>query len=136
MSQNIELLDTPGVLWPKFQTEEVALNLVFTGTIKDEILDKEGMAFQLVKFLYYNYLTELCVKYKLDKEEMKNSLENKDENEAMLELMEMIGKSRGAYMSGGKIDMKKTANLLLQDFKDGKIGHITIEKVKEVIIHN
>ena len=95
LSKNIELLDTPGVLWPKFESQEVGLNLAFTGTIKEEIIDKEEVAFYLVK----NHLDKLLEKYKLDKNEIEALLKS-DESEAqsILQIIEMIGKTRGAYM--------------------------------------
>lgn len=74
------------------------MNLAFTGTIKDEILDKEEIAFHLIKYLIKNNLTELCEKYKLNKEEITNS--NKEENELILEVIEQIGKNRGALSQG------------------------------------
>ena len=79
------------------------------------------MAFYLVKYLAKNHLGKLCQKYKLQEEEVKNLIENsEDENEWILEIIEMIGKSRGALASGGKTDMKKTSNLILQDFREGR----------------
>lgn len=130
LSRNIELLDTPGVLWPKFESREVALNLAFTGTIKDEILDKEEIAFELVKLLLKNNLSCICEKYKLDEKEINEELKNSEnENQAILVIIEKIGKNRGAYVSGGKIDNKKTSNIILTDFREAKIGHITLEKV-------
>ncbi len=93
LSENIELLDTPGVLWPKFQNNEVALNLAFTGTIKEEILDKEDIAFYLVKYLISNHLDKLCTKYKLDINEIKGKIEKeKDENEIILSIIEACRK--------------------------------------------
>ncbi len=99
LSKNIELLDTPGVLWPKFESQEVGLNLAFTGTIKEEIIDKEEVAFYLVKYLIKNHLDKLLEKYKLDKNEIEALLKS-DESEAqsILQIIEMIGKTRGAYM--------------------------------------
>lgn len=100
LNQNIELLDTPGVLWPKFENDDVALNLAFTGTIKDEILDKEEIAFYLTKFLLKNYLNNLCLKYKLNKEQIEDLLNTEeDKNQTILEIMNMIGKTRGCYVS-------------------------------------
>lgn len=131
IAKNIELLDTPGVLWPKFESEEVGLNLAFTGTIKDEILDKEEIAFFLLKYLIENYLHLLTEKYKLNEEEIKEMLKNvEDENQVILDVMEQIGKKRGALISGGRVDNTKVANILLQDFREAKIGRITLEKVK------
>lgn len=102
LGKNIELLDTPGVLWPKFESEDVALNLAFTGTIKDEILDKEEIAFNLLKYLVHNYLDNISEKYKLDKNEIIKQLHQENENQLIIEVMEMIGKSRGAYISRRK----------------------------------
>ena len=128
IANNIELLDTPGILWPKFENEQVGLNLAFTGTIKDEIIDKEEIAFYLLKYLINNHLDLLAEKYKLDKDNIKENLSQFEENQVILEIMEQIGKNRGALISGGRVDNKKVANILLQDFREGKIGRITLEK--------
>lgn len=132
IAKNIDLLDTPGVLWPKFQSQEVALNLAFTGTIKDEILDKQDIAFNLLKYLINNYLELVSEKYKLNKEEIIEKMKkNEDENQIILEVMEQIGRKRGALVSGGKVDNNKVANILLQDFRQARIGNITLEKVEK-----
>ena len=131
IANNIELLDTPGILWPKFENEQVGLNLAFTGTIKDEIIDKEEIAFYLLKYLVNNHLDLLAEKYKLDKDNIKENLSQFEENQVILEIMEQIGKNRGALISGGRVDNKKVANILLQDFREGKIGRITLEKCEE-----
>ena len=128
IANNIELLDTPGILWPKFESEQVGLNLAFTGTIKDEIIDKEEIAFYLLKYLVNNHLDLLVEKYKLDKDNIKENLQQFEENQVIFEIMEQIGKNRGALISGGRVDNKKVANILLQDFREGKIGRITLEK--------
>ena len=131
VSNHIELLDTPGVLWPKFESEEVALNLSYIGTIKDEILEKTEIAFYLLKFLIENYIEELCNRYKLTKIQI-NQLMNKNVNinEQIMEVFYEIGRKRGAIISGGQIDEEKVANLLLDDFRTGRIGRISLEKVK------
>lgn len=128
---NIELLDTPGVLWPKFESEEVALNLAFTGTIKDDILQTIEIGFSLLKVLVYKHLELLTERYKLDKRDVENilNLEDLEENERILEIMHLIGKKRGALISGGNIDEEKTAKIILEDFRSGKIGRITLEEV-------
>lgn len=100
LGKNIELLDTPGVLWPKFESEEVGLNLAYIGSIKDEILDTEEIAFNLIKYLIKNYLDLLVTRYKLNTEEIKDALENgEDENQAIMDIIEMIGKVRGTLVS-------------------------------------
>lgn len=129
INEKIELLDTPGVLWPKFESEEVALHLCFTGTIKEEILDKVEIAYQLTKFLLENYRKKLCERYKLDEENVEKILkQDQPENNNIYEIMLEIGKKRGCIMSGGRIDEEKTSRLILDEFKNGKLGKMTIEQ--------
>ena len=128
INEKIELLDTPGVLWPKFESEEVALHLCFTGSIKEEILDKLEIAYHLTKFLLENYRKKLCERYKIDEEFIEQTLkQDQPENNNIYEIMLEIGKKRGCIMSGGRIDEKKTSRLILDEFKNGKLGKITIE---------
>ena len=127
IGQNIELLDTPGVLWPKFEDENVALNLAYVGSIKDEVMPKTDVAYSLLKFLYKNYKDEIILKYKLTEAEQ-NSIITKDQTYDILKLMDMIALKRGAIVSGGEIDYEKVANLILNDFRTGKIGRITLEQ--------
>lgn len=130
ISNNIELLDTPGVLWPKFEDEKVALNLSFTGSIKDEILETVEVAFSLLTYLYNNYKSNLMERYKITENDIED-IKSEDENEEIYNLMKLIGKRRGAVISGGEVDDEKTANILLNDFRSGKLGRITLEKVYE-----
>ncbi len=128
INEKIELLDTPGVLWPKFESEEVALHLCFTGSIKEEILDKVEIAYQLTKFLIENYKKKLCERYKLDEEFVEQILnQDQPENNNIYEIMLEIGKKRGCIISGGRIDEEKTSRLILDEFKNGKLGKMTIE---------
>lgn len=130
LSNNIELLDTPGILWPKFESEEVALNLAFTGTIKDDILPKVEVAYRLLKYLIENYLSNVLERYKLSKEEVEEILnQDSEENIRIYEVMCLIGKKRGCIVSGGNVDDEKTANIILDDFRNCKLGKITLEKV-------
>ena len=130
LEEGIELLDTPGVLWPKFGDEKVALNLAYTGTIKDDVLETIEVGFSLLKFLLKNNLNELIERYTLETEDVKQVLDdsNLDENEKALEILHKIGRKRGAVISGGDIDEEKTAKIILDDFRSGKIGKITLEK--------
>lgn len=130
IGNNIELLDTPGVLWPKFEDEKVALNLSYIGSIKDEVLQTVEIAFNLLIYLYNNYKLNLIERYKLKENEIEN-IKAEDENEEVYNLMKLIGKRRGAVISGGEVDDEKTANILLNDFRSGKLGRITLEKVYE-----
>ena len=129
INEKIELLDTPGVLWPKFESEEVALHLAFTGTIKEDILQRTEIAYHLVKFLIESYPKQLCERYKLTEEYINEQMQNEErpENENIYEIFLAIGKKRGCIISGGNIDEEKTARILLDEFKNGKIGRITLE---------
>ena len=128
INEKIELLDTPGVLWPKFESEEVALHLCFTGSIKEEILDKVEIAYQLTKFLLENYRKKLCERYKIENDDIERILgQDQPENNNIYEIMLEIGKKRGCIMSGGIVDEEKTSRLILDEFKNGKLGKITIE---------
>ena len=131
INENIELLDTPGVLWPKFDSEEVALHLAFTGTIKEDVLQRIEIAYELTKFLLKNERKLLCERYKLDEKYIEQILgQEQAENINIYEVMQEIGKKRGCIISGGNIDDEKTAKILLDEFKNGKLGRITIEKKK------
>ena len=113
----IELMDTPGVLWPKFEDETVGLNLAFTGAIKDEIMDTEELALKLVERLQETNPKELMTRYKLT-ELHENPLDNLD----------AIARKRGAIMSGNQIDYNRIAGIILDEFRGGKIGKISLEK--------
>lgn len=125
ISKNQELLDTPGVLWPKFQSNEIALNLAFTGTIKDDILERVEIAYELLKVLHKDYKKNLQERYKISDEEMK---EIETYSNHIYELMQVIGKKRGALVSGGNTDDEKVARIILDDFRNCKIGKISLEK--------
>lgn len=129
VNKNIKLLDTPGVLWPKLEPEEVALNLAYTGTIKDDIVEKVEIAYNLLKYLLENYRTNLLERYKLNANEVEEILSNNNqmENENVLEIMHEIGRKRGAIVSGGNVDEEKVSNIILEDFRSGKLGKITLE---------
>ena len=119
-SMGIELLDTPGVLWPKFEDDNTALNLAFTGAIKDEIMDIEELALKLVERLQNTYEKELKERYKLN-EVFENPLDTLD----------TIGKKRGTLISGGQIDYNRLAVILLDEFRGGTIGRISLESPLE-----
>ena len=128
INDKIELLDTPGVLWPKFESEEVGLNLAFTGTIKEEILPREEIAYQLVKYLLENYRNNIIERYGISEEYIENKLKQEQpENVNIYEIMLEIGRKRGCIISGGNIDEEKTARIILDEFKNGKLGKITLE---------
>jgi len=118
LKNGIELLDTPGILWPKFEDEKVGIHLAFTGAVKDEIMDIELLACKLAEFLNENYQEMFLNRYKL---------ENTDGMQGY-ELVEYIGKKRGFVVTGGEIDFLRASNILLDEFRSSKIGRISIEK--------
>lgn len=120
-SVGIDLLDMPGVLWPKFEDKEVGENLAITGAIKDDILDLEQIAFLLVARLRKIAPEKLSSRYKLGDMEAYRDL-------ADHELAEVIGKKRGFLVSGGEVDLERTSNMLLDEFRAAKIGRITLER--------
>lgn len=113
-----EMLDTPGVLWPKFKNNTVALHLAFTGAIKDQILDLEGLACGLLAILLDDYPKMLIERYKL----------TDDLPQDNFELLKLIGRQRGMLMPGGVVDTERAAVMLLDEFRGGKIGRITLER--------
>ena len=120
VKDSIELLDTPGILWPKFDDEETGLNLAFTGAIRDEILDREDVAVLLCEKLMKLYPELLCERYGLDMADIDGRMH--------WEVFETIGRKRGFLISGGEVDTLRTAVMLLDEFRDGKIGRITLER--------
>lgn len=115
---DIELLDTPGILPPKFENQEAAKRLAYTGAIKDEIMNTELLAYHLCEYLREAYPELLCARYKLDSV---NGLEG-------YEILEKIGRKRGFVISGGEIDMERAANMVLDELRSARIGNITLEK--------
>ncbi|MBC8590491.1 ribosome biogenesis GTPase YlqF [Wansuia hejianensis] len=113
---NLELLDTPGILWPKFEDKNVGLNLAFTGSIKDEILDIETLALNLIEKLIKIAPESLEKRYKIG-----------INNDTPLDTMIKIGEKRGCIIKGGEVDYTKVANIVLDEFRKGIIGNITLE---------
>ncbi len=119
IKNSIELLDTPGILWPKFEDERTGLRLAFTGAIRDDILDKEEIAVALCKYLYKIYPDKLLERYKISADEA--------DGLAPHELFELIGKKRGFLIAGGEIDYARCAVMLLDEFRGAKIGRLSLE---------
>lgn len=117
---NLELLDTPGILWPKFEDQEVGLNLAFTGAIKDEILDIETLCLKLIERLANYFPNLLNDRYNIE-----------IEGKTYLDVMEEIGRRRGCIIKGGGIDYTKVSHIVLDEFRRGIIGAITLEFPKE-----
>lgn len=119
VSNNLEMLDTPGVLWPKFDDQIVGEHLAFTGAVKDQILDVELLAVRLLDFLKRLKPTEFISRFKLEKLDLDNT--------DSYELLRIIGKKRGMLISGGEIDTERAAVMLLDEFRAAKLGRITVE---------
>ena len=129
LANNIELLDTPGVLWPKISNEQTALNLAYTGTIKSDVIDEVEIAYNLVKFLIEKYKDNLIGRYSLNPNIIDKISTNAElgKNEKIVEIMNYIGEKRGAVAKGNNIDLDKVSRILLDDFRSGNLGRITLE---------
>lgn len=117
LENGMQLLDTPGILWPKFEDPKVGLNLAFCGSIKDEILDIATLALELIKVLQHDYPDLLMARYKLE-----------ELSEDALTNMEAIALKRGFILPGKRIDYERCAKTLLDEFRGGVVGNITLEK--------
>ena len=120
LNKNVELLDTPGILWPKFEDQSIALKLAFIGSIKDEIMNRDDLAAELIGTLKKYYPGSLAAKYEI--EELDNSYDCLTE----------IAKSRHCLLKGNELDISKAALLLLDDFRNGKLGRMSLEFAEEV----
>ena len=119
IAKNLEMLDTPGVLWPKFDDKTVGEHLAFPGAVKDQILDIELLAVRLLDFIKELKPADFITRFKFENEDI--------ENIDSYELLKMIGKKRGMLVSGGEIDTERAAIMLLDEFRSAKLGRITVE---------
>lgn len=123
LSSGFELLDTPGVLWPKFDDQTVGMRLAFTGAVKDEIIDTEVLGMRLLEFLKENYPNTLAERYKMTDFETLDAFG----------MLEQLGRKRGFVVSGGEIDTLRAANVLLDEFRAAKLGKITLDRAGEEV---
>lgn len=119
MNKNVELLDTPGILWPKFEDQVVGLRLAWIGSIKEEILNTTEMAAELIGFLKEKYPGTLQKRYEIE------------ENKPALEILEEIARVRGCLMKGNQVDMEKAASIVMDDFRSLRLGRISLEEPVE-----
>ena len=117
IDRNLELLDTPGILWPKFDDPEVGKRLAFTGAVKDDVLDIEELACYLMDYLAAHYADTLTERYKIEVEP----------GDTGYELLEKAGRKRGFLMRGAQVDTERMARILLDEFRAGKLGRFTLE---------
>ena len=125
IAKNLEMLDTPGVLWPKFDDKTVGEHLAFTGAVKDQILDIELLAVRLLDFIKELKPADFITRFKLENEDI--------ENIDSYELLKMIGKKRGMLMSGGVVNTERAAIAVVDEFRSAKLGKITLEQVRESV---
>lgn len=116
INKSLELLDTPGILWPKFEDQQVGARLAMVGSIKDEILNLEELSLELLKYLHRDYPGLLKARYEIE------------ESPEPLTMLEQIASNRKCIQKGGELDYGKAAGILLEEFRNGKIGRITLEK--------
>ena len=119
----LELLDTPGILWPKFDDPEVGKRLAFTGAVKDDVRDLEELACYLMDYLAAHYADVLTERYKIDVEE----------TDTGYDLLEKAGRKRGFLMRGAQVDTERMARILLDEFRGGKLGRFTLETVEDAL---
>ena len=119
----LELLDTPGILWPKFDDPEIGKRLAFTGAVKDDVLDIEELACYLMDYLAAHYADVLTERYKIDVEE----------TDTGYGLLEKAGRKRGFLMRGAQVDTERMARILLDEFRGGKLGRFTLETVEDAL---
>ncbi len=117
LDKSTELLDMPGVLWPKFEDQDIAVRLAFTGAISDDILDIETLAAKLLSFLSDGYPDSLRMRYKVEPEKGMTGFE----------LLEAVGKKRGMMIPGGEVNTERAAIMVIDEFRSGKLGRITLE---------
>ena len=132
LSKDLELLDTPGVLWPRIEDDEIGENLAVTGSIRDEIMDPAELSFILIRKLIQRYPGILCDKYSRELTEAAGTFDGRiDETLRDHEILEHIALSRGCLKSGGEADLDKAAKLLIHDFRSGALGRLTLETPEE-----
>ncbi|MFE5319622.1 ribosome biogenesis GTPase YlqF [Paenibacillus sp. NPDC056579] len=123
----MELLDTPGILWPKFEDQQVGMRLAATGAIKEEILYPEDIAFHTMRYMITHYGASLQERFGIEK-----LPDDPDNNDAVIEVMEAVGRKRGALMSGGRVDLEKTSLTILRELRAGKMGRVSLETPEDI----
>lgn len=130
LNKNVELLDTPGILWPKFDNQEVGKRLAMIGSMNDEILNVEELAIDTIKYIYSEYSDNVIERYGLDKEKTAASYDENainPDNSVALYIMEQAAVKRGCIKKGNNIDYEKISNIILDDFRSGRLGRISLE---------
>lgn len=134
LGKNVEMLDTPGILWPRFENQDVGMRLAMIGSINDNILNIEELAIDTINYVYNNYPDNIIERYELDKEAVKASYDESainPDNSIALYIMEQAALKRGCIKKGNAIDYEKTSNIILDDFRSGRLGRITLERSED-----
>lgn len=116
LNRNLELLDTPGILWPRFEDQEAGMRLAFIGSMNDEIIIMEELACDLLRQLREFYPDSVCERYDIEWQESETAV------------LEAIARSRGCFLKGERLDLKKAADILTDDFRSGRLGRVTLER--------
>ena len=132
MDQGLLLLDTPGILWPKFEDPEVGLRLAWTGAVKDDILDTETLAARLMDRLWQDYSQALKDRYKLDASLLPENFEAMQPSARGFALMEQAARKRGFLLPGAELDLERMAGVLLEEYRSCKLGRFTLEMVNQL----
>ena len=122
VDKNLELMDTPGILWPKFEDKEVGVKLAFTGAVRDDVLDREELAMRLMDYLAHHYPAAIEARYKF----------TPDPADDGWTLLEKAARKRGFLVSGGEVDLERMSRILLDEFRGGKLGVFSFETVDDV----
>lgn len=134
LNKNIELLDTPGILWSRFDSQDVGRRLAMIGSMNDEILNVEELAIDTIKYIYRYYPENICERYALDRKAVEESYDESamfPENTRALYIMEKAAAKRGCLKKGNAYDYVKAANVILDDFRSGKLGCISLERCED-----
>lgn len=132
IGKEIELLDMPGVLWPKFEDKTVGEHLAFTGAVKDEVMDLEYLACRLLQFLYEKYPESIIERYNISLDGIHKDEMSMSDCTLGFEILERIGRKRGFLISGGEINTERTAVTVLDEFRGGKLGRLSIESPRDL----
>lgn len=116
LNDRIELLDTPGILWPRFEDEKIGINLAFIGSINDQILSIEDLAFELIKFLNEHYPNVVKDRYEIEGDE------------DIVQVMYQIAEARGCRLKGNRLDLEKASHIIIDEFRAGKLGRVTLDR--------
>lgn len=133
LESDLELLDMPGVLWPKFEDKQVGERLAFTGAVKDDIMDMEYLACRFLEYLNKSYPELIAMRYGVETDDIPENDEAASGCVQGFEILERIGRKRGFLISGGEINTERAAITVMDEFRSGKIGRLSLERPDDMI---